>query len=266
VSEIETPAIYAVLARQPPGMVAEYPMAHAGVTLYRDRLYQGEYGKPTLNGYEENTSGELLAFSLSNLNLPSTIHRLAALGVRYVVLNKLPLPESWAETATPAAGLRPIAQSPAANLYVVDATPQSPAVATMGKGFIAYSITASVSTAALEAPEGEIELLGSCTACRGALKMKVASPERSREMVIADSAGRTLLRRTVSDASRVSLPVRFDRHMTLTVSTRPGPPPENPSVSRETVLLEVAEPEFVASHRLARPEMGGREHAGGRGA
>lgn len=263
VLRIKRPGIYAALERLPAGLVAEYPMAKAGLERYRERFNQSYYRMPTINGYEEGTSAEMLAFSLASLAQPGTVGRLAALGVKYVVLNKFQETTSWIASTAPATGLHLIAETPEASLYAVDAKPQSPVVVAPGQGFIPDQFSGEVPVAGLATARGEIQLRGSCAPCQGTLTMLIGVGSLRHEVVIA-SGRRTLLRAKEEGLNRLLLSVSFDRHLKLTIATYPGPPPENPQISGRFVSLTVQELEFVAAK--STPPQGGanRTHSGGR--
>ncbi len=255
VDRISTPGIYETLARQPMGLVAEYPLAAPSFNRYSDIFFQGAYDKPLINGYLEDSSQERLALSLAVLSNPSTAPRLAALGVRYVLLDATPSSwGAWPPAGKPGAGFRLIAHEPYADLYLVTARPQSPALAAAGEGFGETRLTQSGTIAWLERSSGTIELIGTCRSCNGVLSMVLTSYAQPHEVTILDSRGHVLVRGTVGNAVRAGIRLRFSRHTLLRVRATPGPRPESNTEGFPDVTVGVANLEFtgVDSARKSR--------------
>jgi hypothetical protein len=254
VDKIATPGIYKTLARQPMGLVAEYPFAANGENTYSDMFYQSAYGKPLIGGYLKGSFQERLAFSLAVLSSPSTAPRLAALGVRYVLLDATPTSFGrWPAPGTPGAGLRLIAREPYADLYLVTAHPQSPALAAAGEGFGATLLTDTGPANWLERASGTINLVGACTSCRGVLSMTLASYEQPHEVTILGSGGHVLADGAVGARGRVAIPLRFDRHTAVHVIATPGPQPVSKVEGAPSVSIEIAGLEFAAAARTVTP-------------
>lgn len=217
------PAVYKVLARQPKGLTAEYPLVPFGYNFYVDIFYQNVHGMPMLNGYAAGTLQEHRALSLANLAAPSTAPRLAALGVRYVILESGPTPYNLPSAGIPRRGFRLIYHSRFANLYVVTARPAAPALAAAGNGFGDDEPTSTGGLANwLEAPSGTIGLAGQCNACTGVLRMTLAPFTRARTVTIS-AGGKTLLVRRITRPTPVALPLAFRSKLTLTIAATPGP-------------------------------------------
>jgi hypothetical protein len=241
VEKLSTPHIYRTLARQPPGLVAEYPLAAASFNTYSDIFFQGAYNKPLINGYQEDSFQERLALSLDVLADPTTAPRLATLGVRYVLLDASPASwGAWPPAGKPGSGFRLIAHEPYADLYLVTAQPQSPALAAAGEGFGVTELTKSGTLAWLEQPSGTVNLVGTCTKCRGVLSMTLLPYAQPRQVTIRDSHGRTLAHGTVGQAAPVKIPLKFSRHTSIEVIATPQGSETSPSVA-------VADPEFAGS-------------------
>jgi hypothetical protein len=248
VEKISTPAIYRTLARQPAGLVAEYPLAPTSFNLYSDIFFQGAYGKPLINGYQEDSFQERLAFSLAVLSNPATAPQLATLGVRYVLLDATPSSWGpWPAAGKPGAGFRLIAHEPYADLYLVTARPRSPALAAAGEGFGETSLTEAGTVAWLERPSGKIDVVGTCTSCNGVLSMTLASYGQPRDVTIVDSHGHVLGRGTVANGVQTHIPLRFSEHTTVELTATPGPQPASEIVGGPRESIAVANLEFVAA-------------------
>ncbi|MGD0453142.1 MAG: hypothetical protein ABSB69_06055 [Solirubrobacteraceae bacterium] len=262
VTRISTPAIYKTLAREPMGIVAEYPLAASSFNSYSDIFYQSAYGKPLIGGYLEGSFQERLSFSLADLSDPSTAPRLATLGVRYVLLDATPASwGAWPAAGEPGAGFRLIARGSYADLYRVTARPRSPALVAAGAGFGATLLTTG-SVNWLERTSGTIDLVGTCTSCNGVLSMTLASYSQPHKVTVFDDHGRVLARGTVGASARVAIPLHFSRHTALRLVATPGPQPVSdtegsPSVSVEVVNLEFASARQVGTHKAAHESGGG---------
>jgi hypothetical protein len=251
VDKIVTPAIYKTLARQPAGLVAEYPLAAAGGNTYSDVLFQSAYNKPMINGYLEGSAQELRALSLYNLAAPTTASQLATLGVRYVLLDSAPASwGQWPPTGQPGVGFRLITREPYAALYAVTAHPSSPALATPGEGFKPVLITASGLHTWLEQTSGVIDLTGTCTTCDGTLSITLTSVARTHRVTIFGSNGNRLAHGPVTGSTTVSLPLQFKRHMNLRLTATPGPQPLSGAVA-SSASVEVTHLEFTAVARAS---------------
>jgi hypothetical protein len=217
------PTVFRVLARQPRGLTAEYPLTPAGDNLYGDVFYQNVYDMPLINGYLPGSLQERRAVLLSSLSNPSTAGGLATLGVRYVVREAAPPAYGLPLPGLPGAGFRRIFSDSWAALYVVTAHPAGAALPAPGAGF-ANTEFAPNGTAFnwLEQSRGTIELAGNCRSCRGVFRMTVASFARPRTVTLRAGA-RVLLVRRVSGATMLQLPLRFASPLEITVTTSPGP-------------------------------------------
>jgi hypothetical protein len=249
VYRITTPGIYQTLARLPMGLVAEYPLSDSGVDLYKDVFFENAYGKPMINGYEEESAQERLAFSVDLLHSPATAARLATLGVRYVLVNAKPRSWGWPPSGTPGAGFRLIAHEPHANLYIVTARPRSPALAAAGTGFGETEYTHAGTVSLLERPSGMVALVGTCTSCNGVLSMTLASYAQPHKVTIRTEHGRVLRRETIDSAVRMSLPLHFSKHATVEVSATPAPQQLAKAEGSPSASIEISNPEFVGDTR-----------------
>lgn len=220
---IETPPIYNTLARQPPGLVAEYPLTPTGYNNYGDVFFQNVHGKPMVNGYLEGTPEEHRAESLANLASPSTGPRLAALGVRYVLLDATPPGYGLPSPGTPGRGFRLIARSSYADLYAVDATPSAPALPAVGEGFEKTETEGKTTFNWLVQPTGTIEIRGACSVCRGVLRLTAVSFAQARTITVSDRHGHVLARRRVGGLTPIAVPLTFTREADLRLNATPGP-------------------------------------------
>ncbi len=217
------PAVYDAVAREPSGLVASYPLTPVGQNKYEEIFYRDALNKPMINGYLEGTVEEKRALSLANLANPSTAPRLAALGVRYVILESTPPSYGLPSAGKPGRGFRLLYREPFGDAYVVTARPIGPALPFAGEGFGADKRSRSGIFNWLEKPSGSIELAGSCAHCRGLLRMTVKSFDKPRLLVIATASGKVLLRRTVTGPTKLTIPVAFAHSTALRVSASPGP-------------------------------------------
>jgi hypothetical protein len=253
IDKIPTPGIYKTLARQPAGLVAEYPLAAASFNTYSDIFYQGTYDKPMINGYQEDSYQERMALSLAVLSNPSTAGRLAALGVRYVILDASPASWGWPLAGKPGEGFRLIAHEPYASLYLVTAHPQVPALAAAGEGFGETELTPAGAVSWLEKPSGTINLVGTCNSCNGVLSISVAPYGAPRQVSVLDNRGHVLAKGTVTSTATVKIPLHFSKHTTLTVTATPGPQPVSEVQGAPRVSIEVGDLEFSGAHVVSSP-------------
>ncbi len=221
---IVTPRVYTALAHEPDGgYVAQYPLTPVSQNLYNELFFQNIYEKPLINGYLEGTAEERRALSLSALSDPSTGPRLAALGVRYVIVEATPPSYGLPPPGTPGHGFKLLYSEPYGSLYLVTAKPSGPALAAAGEAFGADEATPAGTFNWLEQPTGTIELAGNCSRCRGTLSMTLVPFARPRTVVISTSDGRVLMRRRIIGPTRVSVPLAFSMHTTVQLAATPGP-------------------------------------------
>ncbi len=203
-----------------------------------------------INGYDAGSPQEARAESLANLADPSTAPRLAALGVRYVILDAAPPLYGLPSPGTPGHGFRLLIRNPYASVYRVTARPSGPAIASTASGF--YDTERMVSGAPfnwMSQRQGTLELAGSCRGCRGVLEMNLVSFARPR-LVTIRSGNTVLLKRWVSTPTEVKLPVTYrGPGQTLAISATPGPQsihqtvPSSPDT--RSVSIQVSGVQFV---------------------
>lgn len=217
------PAVYEALAREPPGLVASYPLTGVGQNLYEEVFFRDALNKPMINGYLEGTVEEKRALSLANLSNPRTAPRLAALGVRYVILESRHPSYGLPSAGTPGRGFHLLYRESFGDAYAVTARPTGPALPFAAEGFGVTKQARSGIFNWLEEPSGSIELAGTCGHCRGVLRMTVKSFHKPRLLVISTAAGKVLLRRLVARPTELAVPLAFAHSTDLRVAASPGP-------------------------------------------
>lgn len=220
---IRVPGVYKALAHQPLGLAAEYPLTPSGFNTYNELFFQDVHGKPIINGYLEGTAEERRALSLADLADPKTGPRLAALGVRYVLLQSMAPSYGLPSPGKPGRSYRLLFQEPYGSLYLVTARPSGPALAAVGEAYGATESTPAGSFNWLELPSGTIELAGACTRCRGVLTMTMSSFAQPRTVTISAADGRVLARRRVVGSTAMTVPLEFSKHTTVRLTATPGP-------------------------------------------
>jgi hypothetical protein len=208
-----------------------------------------------INGYLEGTPEEKRAVSLARLSDPNTAPRLAALGVRYVLLESAPPGYGQPPPGTPGKGLRLLYREPYGSIYLVTAKPSGPALAAPAAGFGADEPVPAGTENWLEASHGTIELAGRCTACSGVLKMVIASFARPRTVEIS-AGGRQLARVKVVAPTQVAVPLAFRRQGHVQISVSPGPQSIAKTIGLHdprSVSVQVGQLEFL-SGASGKPE------------
>ncbi len=126
-ARLSEPAIYGTLRELPDGIVAEYPIEPREYGLDYDELYNQQFhGKPILNGFPPRGADEARAVSLANLGERTTPGRLAAGGVRYVLLKHDTFNPYSLDPGRPGRDLELIEKSAFADLYLVTARSANP--------------------------------------------------------------------------------------------------------------------------------------------
>lgn len=217
------PPIASALARLPQGIVAQYPLVPAELSLYDDIFYQQYYDKPMLNGYQTDSREEARALALADPSNPRTGPGLASLGVKYaLVFNSL------ASAALPpfSSDFKLIAQDESGRIYRVSPSGRGiPTGAVAEDGFDRTENGPTGSYNWLLKPRGTISVTAACRRCAGTLFMRVTSFARPRTVVVHDSRGRILVRRRVIANTALRMPLTVSRSAAVTISTTPGPEP-----------------------------------------
>lgn len=81
------PGVYRVLASQPDGAVAEYPLQPNYAGNYEQLYRRKWHGRPLLNGYAHDSEQERRALAITRLS-ETTAAKLRRLGIRFVVLDR----------------------------------------------------------------------------------------------------------------------------------------------------------------------------------
>jgi hypothetical protein len=249
VNKITVPHIYRVLARQPRGLVAEYPLGPVD-DLYTDVFYQNVYGKPSINGYLEESPQQSRAGVLANIAYPSTMEHLAALGVKYVLIHETRWSSGgWPPIKKIGPGLSLITVEPYGALFRVTARPSGPALAVPTEGFLAFE-EGEHEIWLLHEQSGSITIAGPCARCRGTLKITLAPINGRPRLVTLSEAGRVIGRVPLERAERISVLLDFSKQTTVKIVTSPGPEPfpERPSVRASIVISAI---NFVAAGKAS---------------
>lgn len=217
--------IYDVLARQPPGIVAEYPLANAGYVQNYEALLQRFHGHPLFSGWDDGSLSAVRKLALRDLSDPRTPGMLRAYSVRYV-LDHSRDSISFPGVVPPVRvrpGLRRIARARGGTLYRVVA--QAPRIiAAAGDGFLPPDGPGSGVHWTGE-PDATFRILGRCAPCVGTVSFGSGTFARVRDLQIKEQSGRVLLRKTIGSAIvPVRFRVRFNGRLTLRFAT--DPPPE----------------------------------------
>lgn len=222
------------LAELPDGLVASYPLEPSGHGDYSAEFIQQWHDKPIVNGYDEGSMAETRALKLDDLEDPRTAGRLATLGVRYVLIEDVPIEAGVQDPGEPGRGFRLIAEEGAMSLWRVTARPLP--LLTLGPGFAATETPAEGPPFRwLTESSGEIELRGPCEVCTGTLSFEAYSLARPREIRLLAPDGRVVGRaRLGTSRRRVAFPVRFRGVVTYRLETSPGPQPANEVVPGST--------------------------------
>lgn len=208
--------IYKQLAKQPPGIVAEYPFEGPAVALNKQALRPDMSEHPSFTGYDDGTASGSRKQELQYLAAPRTVPDLAAYGVRYVIADRGAVPPR-----TPA-GLERIAEARRAVLYRVTAQPAR---------FVSYADTGFNATEGQSpgvrwmSEEGaQLELWGSCSPCDGTISFGSGAFAHERTLAIYDTVGRLLFNQVIASASvPVAFHIRFVGSTSLTFYTDPPP-------------------------------------------
>jgi hypothetical protein len=236
---IDKREVYQLLERQPPGIVAEYPLSRAFTVETVESLYQDQHDKPLFAGAPVGSDIESRKFELQYLPAERTIPDLAAYGVDYVLVHHKSLPPSGAVP-----GLRVIGGDASATLYRVVAHPS----AFTSYGLRGFHLTEGASPGMRWTGENgaELELRGRCRPCVGTVSFSAASFAEPRVLTVSDERGRTLsTTRVETTGSVVRFPARFSSRTVVRLST--DPPPQRidsviPGPDTRAVSITVVQP------------------------
>jgi hypothetical protein len=243
------PSIYTALADKPPGTLAVYPLGPSADNLAA--FYRPKHKKPIFNGYRTGTETHPMKSDFQELADPQTVARLAALGVRYVIVTDFGSQPWQPRPGQRFQGLQPMMRTSDGQLFRVTAKPAA-GIASFGPGFLPPEWSPPRFLRWMSAPEAKIELRGPCDPCEGEVRFTAASFARERIVRIYGSNGELIaLRRVRAVPTEISFPVRFRKRTMLTLGTLPGPESIG-AVTRTAdyrhVSIQVASPmSFVAA-------------------
>jgi hypothetical protein len=218
-SRLVYPRVYSELSPEPPGILAAYPF---GARDNPAILYRPAHDKAIFNDLA-GTDLDPVKGDLQALSDPGTVPRLAALGVRYVVVTP-GASEPWQPRPVQSfRGLRVIDRTPSGTSFRVTARPVS-GVVSAGTGFDFPERIPGRFMRWMIAPDAGITVQGRCNPCVGRVRITAASFARARLLTVRNEAGVLLKRTTIgTEPTSVSFPVRFRRHSSFDLHTRPGP-------------------------------------------
>ena len=240
---IRYPAVYELLNRQPPGIVAEYPLNLAPVVGSLESFYQDAHEHRLFEGAPTGTEAESRKLELKFLLAERTVPDLAAYGVDYVIAHH-PDPSTPPRAGQTVSGLRVIGGDFEATLYRVVARPSA---------FTSYGLRGFYLTEGEEPGSrwigqngAELELVGRCAPCVGTVSFSAAAFAEPRMLTIKDDQSRTVFSdRIYPIGERVRFRVRFSRNTVLRLSTDPPPIPINsviPGPDARTVSISMGQP------------------------
>lgn len=226
-SQVDVPPVYGeLLADQPPGIVAEYPLVAARNAASLTTFLQQYHGHRLFNGWADDSEDESRKMELQDLTASRTAPLLARHGVRYVVARHFPpgtagLPPRYPSPGASIRGLRKIGSDAYGTLYRVVAQPARYAVAAIS-GFHLPELDQRVRW--VREQRAQIEVVAPCARCRGTLSFASGTFAQPRRLEIRDERGRSVYSDTVgSSAQRLRVPLRFSRRTVLTLTTTPPP-------------------------------------------
>ena len=194
--------IYQALARQPRGIVAEYPLAPQDLAVNNEALRPDMPQHPSFTGYDPGSLSESRKDELSFLGAPRTAPDLAAYGVRYVIADAGDVPRH-----TPP-GLRRIVEAGGSVLYrVTAALPKF--ISFADQGF--YTTEGNSPGVRWMYRNGaELHLWGACSPCDGTLTFGSGTFVEPRDVTIYGPANNLLLKTLIRTAAQpVSVHVHF---------------------------------------------------------
>jgi hypothetical protein len=242
-SKLTYPPIYELLDRQPPGIVAEYPLNLAPSVESVESLYQEKHEHPLFMGAPRGSEAESKKLELGYPLAERTVPDLAAYGVKYVLIHEED-PATPPRPRQPIRGLRLIGGDGQATLYRVVADPSA---------FTSYGIRGLYLTEG-EPPgmrwvgtnNAEIELRGRCSPCVGTVSFPAWAFDKRRVLAINDSRHRLLFLGVVHpEGDRVKFRIRFRGRTAIRLSTQPPPAQINTVIGGSdwrTVSISIGQP------------------------
>jgi hypothetical protein len=217
------PPYYKAVRAAPPGILAEYPLAHADQAVNSDYLFwQRKHGRRLLNGAQLGTFADAVGQALADPASPETPAALAALGVSVVVVR----PTTYSLTGGPSElpplvrGYRQLGSEAGSVVWEVTAPP-APAVAAFKDGF-GPTETPPGSRAGrwLYSDSGTVDLYARRAGAYRA-RFRVSSHGRFRVVRIRGDQDFRLV--SVARERMIEIPLRLPRgHSHLVLDARPG--------------------------------------------
>jgi hypothetical protein len=225
-TRVRPPTIAKLLAAQPSGIVAAYPITTALDAGSQDEFFQDAFGQALFNGWHKNSATESRKIELQTLTAPDTPAKLAAYRVRYVLLHKLAPKVRPAGYPVPGAqipGLRWLGADAKYTLYQVTARPATTLIAGLS-GFSPPEGDPVRYFRWMSAAEAKLDVQAACAPCVGTLRFSAGSFAVPRTLTVRDDGGRVLSRVAITGSGQtVRIPVRFSGHTILRLQIDPGP-------------------------------------------
>jgi hypothetical protein len=255
ITHITVPRIVRVLARQPAGIYAEYPLQN-GTSFggnSASAFYQGFAGAHNLfGGFFPDTTSETEKLSLSYLLAPRTLPALAGFGVRYLLVDRVTAglaPPMYPSYGGSIPGARLISSDPYATLYRVTAPPPRLESFAMS-GFSLPEGPGPRFWQWMTATSGRLEILSEAARpIRARVSFVASSYAVARRVTINDGPDRPPLYTGIvphGSTIRISFEVTLRRNTWLTLTATPPPISPHTLASSNTdtrsLAIQVFEP------------------------
>jgi hypothetical protein len=256
ITRVKVPKIYSILAKQPPGVYAEYPL-QTGMDFAdasKPAFFQAWAGDHNIfNGYFPGTDSETRKLGLMYLTAPQTIPDLAQLGVRYLLVDNLAkgsTPPMYPSHGARMRGARLIAMSHYGALYRIIAQPP-PISAFAVSGFSDPEGAGPAFARWMVAARGQLEVRSTATQpVRARISLVAVSFAQPRRLRVTDDSGHVVYDATIPYAyTHIGFDVTIHRRTRLTFSVTPGPvsPHQLNPASPDTrqLSIQISEPPSV---------------------
>lgn len=251
ISHVRPPSVFSVLAHQPPGVYAEYPLEDGyqfgGAST--PAFYQGYAGAHDLfTGFFPGTTSESRKLELNLLLAKQTIPELAGLGVRYLIVDRVyPRPALYPRPGAAIPGAKLITTDRYGSLYRITAAPAAISSFALS-GFAAPVDLVPGDWHWMTAANAQIEIRR-----RGSLPglfqvtFLAGSYRQPRHLRVTDGAGRTVYSGVIPPTqAQVSFDMTIGHRVVLNLAISPRPisphslDPSNPTTW--TLGLLVSDP------------------------
>jgi hypothetical protein len=187
------PSAYAWLHAHPGGTVADYPLLPANDSETARGYFWGAYDEhPLLNGYPALSSDESMKLDLADLSDPQTAGKLAAYGVRYIVVH--PGTPGGDPSRLRAQGYRPIVRSRSASLWRVTSPPASTVVDFLS-GFQWYQGFPTYDRRVMKVDGVLAVHAHACSTCTGTVSFSVGGVGHPLELAVSNQRNGAVLAR-----------------------------------------------------------------------